>query len=121
MVAVAAYLVVMVYESVMDVAMRNEFGHYAGILHQDGLQPVQLGLLFTIYSYTVAFLQALADVFGEKFEVLVEYRLGRYVEAHRILSLTGQGHFHVYPGKTLLKRIEGLFLIHVRRIEPYER
>ena len=114
MVAVAADLVIMVYESVMDIAMRDEFRHDARILHQNGLQPVQLRLLFTIYPDTISFLQTLADVFGEKFKVLVEDRLGRYVEAYRILSLTGQGQFHVYSGKAVQKRIKGLILIHIR-------
>ena len=121
MVAVAADLVIMVYESVVDIAVRDEFRHDARILHQNGLQPVQLRLLFTIDPDAVAFLQTLADVFGEKFEVLVEDRLGSYVETHRILSLTGQGQFHIYPGKAVQKRIKGLILIHIRRIKPYER
>ena len=121
MVAVAADLVVMVYESVVDVAVRDEFGHNDGILGHDGFQPVQLGLLFTIYPDTITFLKALADVFRQKFEILVEDWLGSYVEADSILSLAGQRHFHIYPGKTVQKRIESLVLIHVGRIKPYER
>ena len=121
MVTVAADLVLMVYESIMDIALRNELGHDAGILGKDRLQPVQLRLFFAIDSHPVSFLKTFPDVLCKKFEVLVERRLWSYAELYGRLILSRKRHFQIDLPERLKEREEGSLLIHIRRIQPQER
>ena len=95
MVAVAANLVFMVNESVMDVLLGDKFRHKSAVLCQYGLKSVELGLLFPVNTDPVSFFKTFPYVFGKKLEVLVEDRLRRYVELYCILVLTGQRKLHV--------------------------
>ena len=113
MVAVAAYLVLMVDESVMYILFRYELRHYASVLRKDRLKPLELRLLFSIYAYPVAFLETLPYVFGKKLEILVEHRLRSDVELYGIFILTGQRKFHIYLAETLHRREEPLVPVHV--------
>ena len=120
-VAVAADLVVVVYESVMDVASCDEFGKDVSVLGQDGPEPLELRLLFAVYSDPVSLFKALSDVLGKEFEVLVEYRLRGYIEFHCILILAGKRQLHVYAGEFLEIGEEFPIPVHVGRVQPYER
>ena len=88
MVAVAAYLGLMVNEAVMDIAARDEFRHDTAVLHKDRLKSLELRLLFSIYADSIAVFQVLSDILGQKFEILIEYRLRCNAELDAILILT---------------------------------
>ena len=72
MVAVAAYLIFMVYESVVDIASGYEFRQKASVLRKYGLKPFELRLLFTVYPYPVSFFKTFPYILGKEFEILVE-------------------------------------------------
>ena len=87
-VAVAAYLIFMVYESVMDIESGDEFRQYVSVLRKNGSESVKLRLLLTIDPYPVTLLKMFSDVLCKKFEILVEHRLRRYAEPYSFLILS---------------------------------
>ena len=118
MVTVAAHLVLMVNETVVDVALWNEFRQYAAVLGQYGANSFQLRLLLTIYPYPVPFFHLPSYIFCKKLEVFIEGWLRAYVESHGLFILTGQRYVSIYLSeisKTFKKRS---LPVHVRRIQP---
>ena len=87
MVGVAAYLVLRVDESVVEILAGNELRYDAAVLQEYGTKPSELGLLLTGNVYLVLGLHLRTDVGGQEFEVLVEYRLGRDGEYYCTPSL----------------------------------
>ena len=83
-VGVAANLVLLVYESVVDILALYEVGYKASVLGKNRQDTVQLGFLFAVDVNLVAVFYLFAYIFGKNFEVLVEYRLGSYIEFNRI-------------------------------------
>ena len=63
----------------------------------------------------------IAQIFCQKFEVLVEHRLWGNVKLHRRHSRGGNRHFKEDPAELFQPSVEFLFLIHVRRVQPHER
>ena len=121
MVTVAAYLVFMIYESVVYVAAGNEFRYHSPVLRKYGSQSFQLGLLLPVYPHPVSFLHALAYILGKELEILVEYRLGSYAEPDGILILTGKRNLHINLTEPVRNRPETPVIIHIGRIKPEKR
>ena len=71
-VGIAADLVFVVYEAIVNILSRYEFRQQAAVLEKDGAQSFQLGLLFAVDKYFVSILKAGAYVRRQEFEVLVE-------------------------------------------------
>ena len=120
MVAVAAYLIVVVNESVVDIESRNELRKYTSVLGENGLESFKLRLLLTVNPYSVSVLDPVSDIFCKKFEILVEYWLRGNVELDYILILTRQRKFHIYIPELLQSREESPLLVHIGRIHPYQ-
>ena len=119
-IAVAADLVLIVDEAVVDVAVGDELGHHSPVLGKDGSESLDLRLLLAVYPHSVTFLHTLPYIGGKEFEVLVEDRLRHDAELHRILVLAGQRKFHIYPAVLLKKRPECPVGVHIRRVEPHQ-
>ena len=104
-VRVAADLAVGVDEAVVDDLTLDKFGHQAGILYQNGFEPLGLGSLVGEDFDLESFLDVGAYVGSEKLEILIEYRLGRDVESHLIFAFNAKGSVEEYgaqlfhPGK----------------------
>ena len=79
-IAVAAYLVVMVDESVMYVLSRHEFRKDGIVLGENGLESLELGLLVSVYPDPIARFETLPYIFRKQLEILIERRLRGYVE-----------------------------------------
>lgn len=104
----------------MYILPSDKFRNITSVLGKDGLKPVKLRLLFSIYPHPVSVLQTFPYIFCKKFEILVEHRLWSDVEPDRILILTGKRQFHIYPPEPFEKRKELLVPVHIGRIQPYE-
>ena len=83
-VGVAADLVLLVYESVVDILALYEVGYKASVLGKNRQDTVKLRFFFAVDIHFEAVFYLFAYIFGKKFEVLVEYRLGSYIEFNRI-------------------------------------
>ena len=119
-VAIAADLVFIINETVMKIALSDEFRENTTILRKNGLKSLQLRLLFTIYPYSESSLYLSPDILGKKFEILIEHRLRGDAELDGLLVLTGQRKFHIYIPEPLQILEEGLILVHIGRVHPYE-
>ena len=118
MVRVAADFIVPVDESGMNVLPGDKTRHKPAVLDQNGLQTLDLRILLTEYENLVPILHVLPDVSGEKLEVLVEHRLGSYVERNGILGVHPERNLKKNPLKPIQTTEKTSFLVHVGRIEP---
>jgi hypothetical protein len=87
-ITVTAYLVLVVYESVMDILLLYEFGKDRVVLGQNGSQTLKLRRFLSINPYPVSILKVLSYVFGKKFEVLAANGLRNYAELDNLLVLS---------------------------------
>ena len=118
MVGIAAYLILQVYESIVDVLTAHEFRNYSSVLKQDGTETFQLRFLLTIDEYLIAILQFGTHILSQKFEILVENRLRRYGKHYPFFILAGHRSVYINLAEPLQSRIEILMGIHVGRIHP---
>ena len=118
-VRIPANLVLVVYESGMDVLFFYKF-RQGGVfvLQHNGPEAFQLALLFSEYIYLIIILYARADIRYKEFEVLVENRLGRNMEGDAFLVLSFERNIQIYPLERRQLVKERLFLIHIGRIQP---
>ncbi len=100
-VSVTAYFILPVDKSAVYAVRRNEFGNISLVLQKYAFESFELGTLFPEDADLVSVEHFSSDVFGKKFEILVEYRLRTYAEGHRNNSGSGNRNFKKNPAKSL--------------------
>ena len=117
-VCVARDLRIFIHESLMDILPFHKLRQYSSLARNNGLYPVQLGGLLSIYIYFVSRFFLAADIIFKQVEVLVEARLGGDVIFLGGCRLDTQWNLQEYPAELFRENVEVLLFIYVRRIEP---
>ena len=118
MVGIAAYLVLRIHEPLVYGLSRHEFGDEASVLGKNGLYPVELGGLVAVDKDLVPVFQPVSYIFREKFEILVERRLGGYSELYFVVGADREGSVNEHRAELLGERKEITLPVHVGRIQP---
>ena len=105
----------------MNVLSSHKLRHKPAVLDKNRLQTLYLRILITEYEHLVPSFHVLPDVRRKKLEVLVEHRLGSYVERHGIPRIRIKRNLKKHPPEPVQIMKETSFLVHVRRVKPSNR
>ena len=105
----------------MNVLSSHKLRHKPAVLDKNRLQTLYLGILITEYEHLVPSFHVLPDVRRKKLEVLVEHRLGSYVERHGIPRIRIKRNLKKHPPEPVQIMKETSVLVHVRRVKPSNR